>query len=422
MKQIVYIQGSSLSLTRAHWIQILHTANALAEQGVARLILIPRTVEPGTIETLADQIGYKLSSNITIRPLVEFDDYKRKRITGNLLTKKQKFTFRRYGRQRLQKILEDELDPNVETIVYTRDQEIPIVCEKVLSKWNPVFLNEIHKFEYVNRLDAKIKKYKEKPKPLKWYRNFARKEKEEEFHFLNQFHGIVCTTENIAMILKRSNIQAETLVIPNGTLLPDDVDIDEANKRARDIDLLYVGQLIRWKNVDLVIKTLPLLPDIKFHIVGGEPNTSDWNRIQDLTTKFKVQDRVVFHGQKPHHEVASFMRRAKAGVVPLPLSGFPEARMFCCPLKAIELMANGTPIVASNLKSLSGFLTEDHNACLVKPDDSQSLADGIMKVLNDNKYQANLIKGGLETATNLSYTKRAQRILQFAEKLNPVAL
>ncbi|MDX1972498.1 MAG: glycosyltransferase family 4 protein, partial [Candidatus Sumerlaeia bacterium] len=130
-----------------------------------------------------------------------------------------------------------------------------------------------------------------------------------------------------------------------------------------------------------------------------------------------IVERVKFLGMQPHESIAGMMMRSQVGVVPLPLSGFPEARLFCCPLKALELMAAGTPIVASDLHAVRGLLKHSENAWLVKPDDAKALATGISEVLENQELRNRLIAGGLQSAQELSYDARARKILEFARSV-----
>lgn len=414
---VVYPQGTTLNLQKAHWIQILHSACALARLPGVQVVVVPRTASPEVLSSIEQQLGEAFPSSLAIEPLVDYATYKRQRITGNLLSEHQKFFTRLYGRKRFGQILAKYTNSKEPFLLYTRDEEIPEQCSRTLSGYRPVMINELHKFEYVNRLQGKLDQNKVKPLALRKYREFARSEKTKEIRLLRMFHGVVCTTDNMSELLSRTGFRKPMTTIPNGTPLPPGVNEAEALKRKRDLDLLYVGQLYRWKNVDLLLEALAILPNRRLTIVGGKEGTEDWIRLQELVLKLGLNNRVEFLGHQPHGTIAALMMRAQAGVVPLPQSGFPEARLFCCPLKAIELMAAGTPIVASDLRSVRGMLANEQNALLVSPDSAEALANGIRKVAENSLLRETLIKGGLKTARDLSYDERARRIAEFAKTL-----
>jgi len=138
------------------------------------------------------------------------------------------------------------------------------------------------------------------------------------------------------------------------------------------------------------------------------------DRLVALAERLGVRERVDFLGQRPHGEIKGIMRRALLGVVPLPRAGFPEARLFCNPLKALEMMAAGTPFVATRLRSVEGLLEHGRNAWLVEPDDTRALAEGIRAVSDSADLRDRLVAGGLATARDLSYDSRAAKIAAFA--------
>jgi glycosyltransferase involved in cell wall biosynthesis len=69
-------------------------------------------------------------------------------------------------------------------------------------------------------------------------------------------------------------------------------DLDDAH---RDIDVLYVGQLYRWKGVDTLIRAMRELPGRRLEIVGGN-GLADTNRVLDLIRSQGLEDRVHLHG------------------------------------------------------------------------------------------------------------------------------
>ena len=55
----------------------------------------------------------------------------------------------------------------------------------------------------------------------------------------------------------------------------------------------------------------------------------------------------------------------------------------CCPIKVLEYMAAGRPIVASRLPVVRELLSHEETALLCKPDRPRHLADAIRRFLDD---------------------------------------
>ena len=94
-------------------------------------------------------------------------------------------------------------------------------------------------------------------------------------------------------------------VIPNGaspqsfTHNRDEAKITEykvkLGKNPGDIFLVSVGRLVEKNATDDVLRALKLLPDnVKYVVVGDGP---DRKRLEDLTDKLEIRDRVQFIGQ-----------------------------------------------------------------------------------------------------------------------------
>ncbi len=413
---IVFVQGSSLSIKRAHWVQILNTAYALSRRENIDVWILARTIQPGAMDEVYGGMGFAPNERFHVHPVVPARVYNAFGLHGDLLSQSQGKVGRWLALRHVKRLLR-EISTNGKPIVfYTRDQDVPTTSRELIARYQALAINEHHKFEYVKTLEGKLKKKRPGRSTLAQFKNYARGERDRELQRLATFDGVVCTTQNIRERLIDHGYGKPTICIPNGANL-DTADSLESilSKREKNIDILYVGQLLRWKNVDLLIEAMPRLPGRRLTVVGGEPG-EDMDRLKGLAARLDVADRVDFWGHRPHGEIKGIMQRSCVGVVPLPRAGFPEARLFCCPLKALEMMAAGTPIVATRLRSVEGLLEHRRNALLVEPDDAQAMADGIRDVLENDDLRRQLAEGGWRTARDLSYDERGRKILAFIEE------
>jgi glycosyltransferase involved in cell wall biosynthesis len=74
-------------------------------------------------------------------------------------------------------------------------------------------------------------------------------------------------------------------------------------------------------------------------------------------------------------------------------------------LPPLEAMACGCPVVTTDCLGVRDFVIDSENALLVSPRNPKALADGIIRVLTNEKLKEKLRKKGLETAKNFSWTK-----------------
>lgn len=104
-------------------------------------------------------------------------------------------------------------------------------------------------------------------------------------------------------------------------------------------NLVYVGSLYPHKNLQLVIKALPQLPDYTLILIGARNIFQD--NIRKTITKEGVEQQVVFKGYVPDHELETIFSNTQALVQPSLSEGFG--------LTGIEAMAMGVPVLASNI-------------------------------------------------------------------------
>jgi glycosyltransferase involved in cell wall biosynthesis len=137
---------------------------------------------------------------------------------------------------------------------------------------------------------------------------------------------------------------------------------------ARDF-LLFVGRLRIRKGVEILLHAMTTGGDkdpetlSTLVIVGdGEHRESLELKVRDL----HLQDRVIFVGRRSREEIAEFMSRASALVVPSIYEGMP--------LVILEAMSRGLPIVASRVSGIPEVVVDGESGWLVEPENVDQLA------------------------------------------------
>ncbi len=224
--------------------------------------------------------------------------------------------------------------------------------------------------------------------------------------------GLICT-QNATLDHLRPLLREATpaIVLGNGTRL-----LPERPTVSRDIDILYCGSLKPWKGVDTLVAAMQTLHPWTLTIVG--PGTeADIARLRQAGLALGVHGRIRILPAVPPSEVWDLYARAAVGVVPLPASGYVEARDFTSPLKLFEMLASGLPVVASNLPSLAEYLQDDREAILVPPDDPRALSTGLRRVLSDEALRARLSQAARRRGADFTWAERGRRIVEFASGL-----
>jgi len=147
----------------------------------------------------------------------------------------------------------------------------------------------------------------------------------------------------------------------------------------RDIDILYVGKLMPYKGVDVLLRAISLLPaaqQLRAIIVGEGLS----KRYAALASKLGITDRVEFTGPVPYVETPNYYLRSKIVVSP---SLWPEP----CGRSIIEAMWSGCAVVATKVGGTPESLIDRSHGYLVSPDSPKAIADACQKLLAHDKIR-----------------------------------
>jgi glycosyltransferase involved in cell wall biosynthesis len=91
------------------------------------------------------------------------------------------------------------------------------------------------------------------------------------------------------------------------------------------------------------------------------------------------------------------------------------------PLPPLEAMACGTPVVTTRYGT-EDYCLNEVNSLVVMPEDSESLAKAILRVIMDENLAEKLKRNGLKTAKEHTWNKTAEKVLQLFQNLKSKAV
>ncbi|HEU0121012.1 MAG TPA: glycosyltransferase [Bryobacteraceae bacterium] len=157
----------------------------------------------------------------------------------------------------------------------------------------------------------------------------------------------------------------------------------------------YIGGLQAWQGVDFLLNAFRLTASGKLLIVhSGNRNTRDLSR---QITRYSLQERVKLHGPLPPEELAGVMARLRFTVAPLAETAR-NTWQGCCPVKIVESMAAGAPVVASDLAVSRELIRHGDNGWLAPAGDARAWAIALERLHNDSALRAKLASRALFTA------------------------
>jgi glycosyltransferase involved in cell wall biosynthesis len=171
---------------------------------------------------------------------------------------------------------------------------------------------------------------------------------------------ISVSEETSRRLVAELNVPAQVTVVPNGV---DIAAIERAEEFSVPIDVLYVGRLVDFKNVDLLLEAVRILagdlPSIRCAVVGDGPERA---RLETLAADLGLASNVHFVGfLQDINVVYGMMKSASVLVLPSKREGFG--------IVVLEANAAGLPVVVvdypdSSAKELIG----EANGVVVPPD------------------------------------------------------
>jgi len=176
----------------------------------------------------------------------------------------------------------------------------------------------------------------------------------------------------------------------------------------QDPFLLYAGNIKPHKNIARTIEAFsvlktelkedPLWKSLKLVIIGDELSKHQF--LRRTVIRGGVQHDVRFFGFVPYETLKVFYKAAQIFVFPSLYEGFG--------LAPLEAMANGTPVLTSNVSSLPEVLGEA--ALLVNPENVFEISRGLKHLLFDASLRSELVEKGLEQSRKYSWKTSAELV------------
>jgi D-inositol-3-phosphate glycosyltransferase len=184
--------------------------------------------------------------------------------------------------------------------------------------------------------------------------------------------------------------------------------------------ILFVGRIEPLKGLDSLLSAIALLDqrgqhDLHLMVIGGEPDadpeelTAEMDRLQAMTRELQIDCQVTFLGKRDQDVLQYYYSVAEIVVMPSHYESFG--------LVALEAMACGTPVVASETGGLV-FLVKDGETGLHVPTAApQALADKLQRLLENEAELSRLGRQAAQYASGFEWGKVADRMIEVYEEL-----
>ncbi|TET41248.1 MAG: glycosyltransferase family 1 protein [Dehalococcoidia bacterium] len=238
---------------------------------------------------------------------------------------------------------------------------------------------------------------------------------ETERDLLQKCHHIISPTEREKEeLIRHYGASSEKIsVVPCGVNLKQFKALDKAQARqylglGNDKIILFVGRIDPLKGIDKLIKALPYLRNIQglrlLVIGGGEHSQHEIEQLRKLACNLKIENSVTFLDLVKHEQLPYFYSAADVCVVPSYYESFG--------LVALESLACGTPVVATDVGDFKSIIREGETGYVVRDNIPHRLADKIALLLSrpsTDKKSAQLIRA---TVSKFSWSNIAEAVIR----------
>lgn len=196
------------------------------------------------------------------------------------------------------------------------------------------------------------------------------------------------------------------------------------SQRARDLigrydekTVLFVGRIDPVKGLDTWFRAMKLVvdrdPALRQHmcvcLIGGDLDDdldpdSELARLVELKEELGIGDIVTFLGSRAQAALPFYYSSAAAVVMPSRYESFG--------LAALEAMACGAPVVASDVGGLSFLVQDGVTGFLVPEGNAEKFAEKISLLLREPKLRAAMGKRGVEHAQDYAWSNIAGRMVE----------
>jgi D-inositol-3-phosphate glycosyltransferase len=199
--------------------------------------------------------------------------------------------------------------------------------------------------------------------------------------------------------------------------IPKDEALEFIGTPAKYCMLLYVGRIEPLKGIDTLFEAMAILKREGFldinplclAIIGGDPQVSreemstEMERLHSLQESLGIGDLVTFLGRRAQDTLQYYYSAAEIVVVPSHYESFG--------MVALEAMACGTPVIASETGGLAFLVKHGETGFHVPAADPHALANQLKVLMMDEMLRARVGKQAAVYAKEFSWSIIADQIL-----------
>jgi len=200
-------------------------------------------------------------------------------------------------------------------------------------------------------------------------------------------HRVICVNHIQRNVLVKRGIpqgKITTLLnVPDGNIFSPDNKGLISRKKAGRFNLVYHGTIENILGIDLAIRAVAYLikqiPRLQFHIFGSG---RDLNELCELSKNLGLERHINFSRRfYPLDDLPNLLRGMDIGIISNRKNSATDLML---PVKMLEYIALGIPVVAPRLRAIEYYFSEDMVG-YYDPENVTSMINAILRIYNDKK-------------------------------------
>lgn len=182
------------------------------------------------------------------------------------------------------------------------------------------------------------------------------------------------------------------------------------DKKTKQPSLCYIGRLKEYKQLDHLIKAVPMIQKEFSNIyvsIAGSGDTEE--ELHKLTKEQGLENSITFHGFVDEEEKIDLYQRSWVFVNPSIKEGWG--------LTVIEANACGTPAIAYDVPGLKESIKNEFSGLLVDSLDIQHLSQRIIEFFQNEELRNNLSRNAVKWSQKFSWEKSSMLFLDLLENV-----
>jgi D-inositol-3-phosphate glycosyltransferase len=185
--------------------------------------------------------------------------------------------------------------------------------------------------------------------------------------------------------------------------------------------VLYVGRIEPLKGIETLLRSIAelrhkgILSDClcNLAVIGGDPDvspedmTAEMSRLQALSRELGISDVVIFLGKRSQDSLPYYYSAAEAVIMPSHYESFG--------MVALEAMACGTPVIASQVGGLAFLVRDEVTGFHVPDSDTPALTRSLMRLVTTPGLSQKMGEQAAAYARGYAWEKIAPRMVELYE-------